>query len=81
MVFGEETTDMEIKVQDEVIEDVKEFVYLGSLLTWKNVHELNIAAQRAGLKINVDKTKAMVFGEETTDMEIKVQDEVIAQRK
>src|SRR6218665_2312086 len=43
----------------------------------ENVHELNIAAQRAGLKINVDKTKAMVFGEETTDMEIKVQDEVI----
>src|SRR6218665_2219189 len=31
----------------------------------ENVHELNIAAQRAGLKINVDKTKAMVFGEET----------------
>ena len=43
----------------------------------ENVCELNIAAQRAGLKINVDKTKAMVFGEATTDMEIKVQDEVI----
>src|SRR6218665_2257008 len=36
MAFGEETTDMEIKVQDEVIEGVKEFVYLGSLLTWNN---------------------------------------------
>jgi|SRR6218665_1349781 len=43
----------------------------------ENVCELNIAAQRAGLKINEDKTKAMVFGEETTDMEIKVQDEAI----
>src|SRR6218665_1488373 len=43
----------------------------------ENVHELNIAAQRAGIKINVNKTKAMVIGEETTDMEIKVQDEVI----
>src|SRR6218665_1362721 len=43
----------------------------------ENVHELNIAAQRAGLKINVNKTKAMVFGEKTTDMEIKVQDDVI----
>src|SRR6218665_1844816 len=36
MVFGEESTDVEIKVQDEVIEGVKEFVYLGSLLTWNN---------------------------------------------
>ena len=43
----------------------------------ENVHELNIAAQRAGLKLNVDKTKAMVYGEEITDKEIKVQDEVI----
>jgi len=32
--------------------------------------------QQAGLKINVDKTKTIVFGE-TTDMEIKVQEEVI----
>ena len=36
MVFGEEITDMEIKVQDEVIENVNEFVGLGSLLTWNN---------------------------------------------
>src|SRR6218665_1714974 len=36
MVFGEDTTDMEIKVQHEVIENVKEFVYLGSLPTWNN---------------------------------------------
>src|SRR6218665_2963696 len=43
----------------------------------ENVCELNIAAQRAGLKINVDKTKEMVFGAETTYMEIKVQDEVV----
>ena len=41
------------------------------MILQENVHELNIAAQRAGLKINVDKTKAMVFEEETTDMEIK----------
>ena len=27
---------MEIKVQNEVIENVKKFVYLGSLLTWNN---------------------------------------------
>src|SRR6218665_1154979 len=27
---------MEIKVKDEVIENVKEFVYLRSLLTWNN---------------------------------------------
>ena len=32
MVFGKETTDMELKVQDEVIEIIKQFVYLGSLL-------------------------------------------------
>src|SRR6218665_277031 len=36
MVFGEDTTDMEIKVQHEVIENVKEFVYLGSLPTWNS---------------------------------------------
>jgi len=43
----------------------------------ENVCGLNIAAQRTGLNINVDKTKTMVFGKETTDMELKVQDEVI----
>jgi len=36
MVFGEDTSDMEIKVQDKVIQNVKEFVYLGCLLTWNN---------------------------------------------
>src|SRR6218665_3286651 len=38
----------------------------------ENVHELNMAAQRAGLKINVDKTKAMVFGEETWKLKCKM---------
>jgi hypothetical protein len=43
----------------------------------ENVCALNTSAQRAGLKINVDKTKTMVFGKKTIDREIKVQDEVI----
>jgi len=43
----------------------------------ENVCTLNTSAQRAGLKINVDKTKTMVFGKKTIDREIKVQDEVI----
>ena len=50
MVFGEETTDMEIKVQDEVIEDVKEFVYLGSLLTWNNDDTKEIKRRTAKAK-------------------------------
>jgi len=36
IAFGEETTDMEIKVQDEAIEYIMEFMYLSSLLTRNN---------------------------------------------
>ena len=37
MIFEEETTDMEITAQeDEIIENVTEFVNLDSLLTWIN---------------------------------------------
>ena len=36
MVFGRDTIDKEIKVQDQTIENVTQFVYLGSLLTWNN---------------------------------------------
>jgi len=43
----------------------------------RNVNELNTAAQRAGLKINVDKTKTMVFDTKQIEREIKVREEVI----
>ena len=36
MVFGREAMAKEIKVGDQKVENVKEFVYLGSLLTWDN---------------------------------------------
>ena len=36
MVFGREEMKNEIKVGDQKVENVKEFVYLGSLLTWDN---------------------------------------------
>jgi len=36
MVFGREEMANEIKVGDEKVENAKEFVYLGSLLTWDN---------------------------------------------
>ena len=43
-------TDMQIKVQDEVIENVKEFVYLGSLLTWNNNYTKKIKRRIANAK-------------------------------
>ena len=36
MVFGREAMAHEIKIGDQQVENVKEFVYLGSLLTWDN---------------------------------------------
>ena len=36
MVFGREEMANEIQVGDQKVENVKEFVYLGSLLTWNN---------------------------------------------
>ena len=36
MTFGSKTMAKGIKIQDEEIENVTEFVYLGSLLTWDN---------------------------------------------
>src|SRR6218665_648297 len=36
MVLGREEMANEIKVGDQQVENVKEFVYLGSLLTWDN---------------------------------------------
>src|SRR6218665_686798 len=36
MVFGREEMANEINVGDQKVENVKEFVYLGSLLTWDN---------------------------------------------
>ena len=36
MVFGKEEMANEIKVWDQKVENVKEFVYLGRLLTWDN---------------------------------------------
>ena len=46
---------MEIKVQDEVTENVKEFVYLGSLLTWNNDCTKEI-------KIRIAKAKGVMAG-------------------
>lgn len=43
----------------------------------ESVSRLNTSAQRAGLKVNVDKTKTMIFGKKTIDREIKVQEELI----
>ncbi|CAF1270699.1 unnamed protein product [Adineta ricciae] len=36
MVFGGRTIDMEMEIQGTTIENVEEFEYLGSLLTWDN---------------------------------------------
>ena len=50
MVFGSEDIDGEIKVGNQVIENVKEFVYLGSLLTWDNDCARDIKARIAKAK-------------------------------
>jgi hypothetical protein len=36
MVFGREDSEKRLKIGDQVIENVGQFVYLGSLLTWDN---------------------------------------------
>ena len=36
MIFGKKTADTMAEVDREKIENVKEFIYLGSLLTWDN---------------------------------------------
>ena len=36
MTFGKRESTATIKVNDEILENVEEFVYLGSLLTWNN---------------------------------------------
>ena len=50
MVFGREEMANEIKVGDQKVENVKEFVYLGSLLTWDNdcTKEIKMRIAKAG---------------------------------
>jgi len=36
MVFGDKNIDKQMKIKDENVENVEEFEYLGSLLTWDN---------------------------------------------
>ena len=47
MVFGKEDPEGEIKIGNERIENVKEFVYLGSLSTWDNDCSKDIRARIA----------------------------------
>ena len=53
MVFGKEKIKREIQFGDEIIENVKEFTYLGSMLTWDNDHTREI-------KLRIDKAKAVM---------------------
>ena len=53
MVFGKEKIEKEIHVGDTIIENVKEFTYLGSMLTWDNDHTREI-------KLRVDKAKVVI---------------------
>ncbi|GBP92531.1 hypothetical protein EVAR_61850_1 [Eumeta japonica] len=55
MVFerGKRTTDCDILIEGEKIEQVKEFVYLGSLFTNDNKHDIDMERKvNAGNKAN-----------------------------
>src|SRR5207253_4111094 len=66
MIFGKEDIEQQIEVLNSRIENVKEFVYLGSVLTWDNDCSKDITA-----RINNAKGVMAGFGEIWGSKEIK----------
>ena len=66
MIFGKEDIEQQIEVLNSKIENVKEFVYLGSVLTWDNDCSKDIRA-----RINKAKGVMAGFGEIWSSKKIK----------
>src|SRR2546426_8618778 len=61
MTFGSEECRNEIAIENGKVENVNEFTYLGSLLTWDNDCTKDMKARIAKGKKKTDRDKILVF--------------------